>query len=61
MYDKRSDLVHGRSLSLEEDDLAKLVLYLQTAIIQFVRKRKRLNLVTNEDLREWFEKKKLGG
>jgi hypothetical protein len=61
MYDKRSDLVHGRTLSLDEDDLSKLVLYLQAAIIQLARKRKPLRLITNENLKEWFERKKLGG
>jgi hypothetical protein len=61
MYDKRSDLVHGRKLSLDEDDLSRLILYLQSAIIQLARKRKRLKLVTNDNLKDWFERKKLGG
>ena len=61
MYDKRSDIVHGRKAQLTEDELTHLTYYLQVAIITLVKRLKRLKLSSDDDLREWFEKSKLGG
>ena len=61
MYDKRSAIVHRGKAQLTQKELIRLTLYLQAAIITLVKSQKRLRISSEDDLREWFERKKLGG
>lgn len=59
IYDARSKVVHRGSKVESREKIKELTYISFAAILRFLKNRRRMKVKTEQDLRMWFEKKKL--
>ncbi len=58
-YDMRSKIVHDGEYVVSQDELLKLMFYVQHVIITFIRFMNKWKIKSNEDFYQWLEKNRL--
>lgn len=59
IYDLRSKIVHEGNTVVSNKDLLNLTNFVQNVLITIIKRKDKLKIKTNNNLKEWFEKQKM--